>query len=354
MNQVATKTASIPAKEVAMASDKGAKIAPENLAEVVRFSEVMSNGGVALPQHLRGNAGACMAVALQALEWEMNPFAVAQKSYVVNGIIAYEAQLIAAVVNTRSGIEGRLKYRYEGNGDDLVCFVTGKIDGEELEYESPRKGDIKPQNSPLWKNDPKQQLGYFSARAWARRHTPEVILGVYDREEAQNFTGPDNARDVTPKVPLTQRLAEANAAQSGEGFDEDHVLNETQPLIDGEAEDVVEEQETGEEAGQTSATADAPEDDGLPSVDASGAEISPEDGFPGDLPSQEEQAQRPVDAFISELDGCQSEKAVYALTDKHAPVINTLGKEELKRANLARAKKLQEITENKSDENQNH
>jgi hypothetical protein len=178
----------------------------------------MCKADIALPKHLRGNAGACMAVALQALEWQMSPFA---------------AQLIAAVVNTRSGIEGRLKYRFEGDGDAMKCFVIGKIDGEELDYESPAIGSIHPKNSPLWKTNPQQQLGYYSARAWARRHTPEVILGVYDREEAETFQGPDNAKDVTPS--LTERLALAKQTpregqQAREGFDADFVRSETAAL----------------------------------------------------------------------------------------------------------------------------
>lgn len=178
----------------------GSKIAPETLGDVVRFSEVMARGGIALPKHLRGEAGACMAVAMQALQWEMNPFAVASKSYSVSGVIAYEAQLIAAVVNTRSGIQGRLRYKFEGEGEALICKVSGILDGEECVYESPPVGNIKVKNSPLWASDTQQQLGYYSARAWARRFCPEVMLGVYDREEAENFRGPDHAKDVTPQT----------------------------------------------------------------------------------------------------------------------------------------------------------
>lgn len=215
MNQVVPTSIN----SVGISTGNGSKIAPQNLGEVVRFAEVMSKADIAIPKHLRGNAGACMAVALQALEWEMSPFAVASKSYAVNGLIAYEAQLIAAVVNTRSSIEGRLKYSYSGEGSDLICTVTGTIDGDELTYTSPPMGQISPKNSPLWKTDPQQQLGYFSARSWARRHTPEVILGVYDREEAQQFHGPDNAKDVTPKSPVMERLEAAQEARDGEeGF----------------------------------------------------------------------------------------------------------------------------------------
>lgn len=241
MNQLATNNERLPMDSVGMSTGStGAKIAPQNLAEVVKFAEVMCRADIALPKHLRGNAGACMAVALQALDWQMNPFAVASKSYQVNGAIAYEAQLIAAVVNTRSGIKGRLKYRYDGTGSDMTCTVTGVIDGDELEYTTPAIGSITTKNSPLWKSDPQQQLGYFAARSWARRHCPEVILGVYDREEAEQFQGPDNARDITPAQPSV--MARLRAAQEApqqpederEGFDAAFVHSETETALTGE------------------------------------------------------------------------------------------------------------------------
>lgn len=233
MNQIAPRETSINSVTVASGAN-GSSIAPQNLGEVVRFAEVMCKADIALPKHLRGNAGACMAVAMQALEWQMSPFAVASKSYSVNGTIAYEAQLIAAVVNTRSGIKGRLKYTFNGTGSDMTCTVTGTLDGEECEYTSPPIGSIPTKNSPLWKSDPQQQLGYFSARSWARRHCPEVLLGVYDRDEAESFQGPDNAKDVTPVPSVMQRLQQRQSEpQSGEGFSKDFVTSETETLASG-------------------------------------------------------------------------------------------------------------------------
>ncbi|MGE9115800.1 hypothetical protein ACQKHT_26605, partial [Escherichia coli] len=72
----------------------------------------------------------------------MSPFAVASKSYSVGGRIAYEAQLIAAVVNTRSGIKGRLKYQFDGEGPVMTCTVIGTLDGEDCVYTSPAIGSI--------------------------------------------------------------------------------------------------------------------------------------------------------------------------------------------------------------------
>ncbi len=233
MNQIVPSDQTSTREIGIVASAGGSSIAPQNLGEVVRFAEVMSRADIALPKHLRGNAGACMAVAMQALQWEMNPFAVASKSYSVNGIIAYEAQLIAAVVNTRSGIKGRLRYEFIGEGNELSCKVTGILDGDECSYETPPFGAINPKNSPLWKTDPRQQLGYYAARSWARRHCPEVLLGIYDRDEAVSI-GPDNARDVTPSV-MTRLQARQEGSQTREGFDQSFVARETAALT-GEAD----------------------------------------------------------------------------------------------------------------------
>lgn len=222
----------INASTVSMVSDStGSKVAPSDLDQVMRFADVMSTGDIALPKHLRGNKGACLAVTMQALQWEMNPFAVASKSYQVNGVISYEAQLISAVINTRSGIKGRLKYVFSGEGDKLTCTVTGILDDTECTYTSPEIRNITPKNSPLWKSDTQQQLGYYSARAWARRYCPEVMLGVYDREEAEQI------RDITPrsdKPTILTSLTGFPAVNSDEGFNRQHLNEEAEELSTAE------------------------------------------------------------------------------------------------------------------------
>ncbi len=214
MNQV-TKLG----EQVALtSSDGGFAVTPQTLNDVVEFAKFMCQSNAGIPSYLRGNGADCAAIIMQALKWGFDPFSVAQKSYKVKDVLAYEAQLIAAVINARSGIKGRLKYQFEGTGDDLTCTVTGMLDGDECVYTSPRVGNITTKNSPLWKTDPQQQLGYYSSRNWARRHCPEVILGAYDRDEAEEFRGPDNARDITPQPSVMQRLKAAREApQSADG-----------------------------------------------------------------------------------------------------------------------------------------
>lgn len=180
-----------------LAIGKTGGLAFTNVSEVVEIARLMSKSQTAVPKHLRDNPGACLGVALQASEWEMSPYAVANKSYVVNDRIAYEAQMINAVILRRAPIKGRFKVSYSGEGNTRRCKVSATLtDGDVVEYESPKFSEITTKNSPLWKADPDQQMFYYSSRAMCRRHFPDVILGVYSDDEI------DPERDVTP-APIT-------------------------------------------------------------------------------------------------------------------------------------------------------
>lgn len=162
-----------------------------DMAQAMEVAKLMAVSGQAVPAHLRNNPGACLAIAIQGWEWAVNPFAIANKSYVVNDRLGYESSLYHAVVLRRAPILGRLKIEYRGEGQTRQCRITARLCTDDampdtVDYDSPRIGDIKPQNSPLWKNDPDQQLFYFSVRAFTRRHFPDVMMGVYTADELRD------------------------------------------------------------------------------------------------------------------------------------------------------------------------
>jgi hypothetical protein len=177
-------------------------IAFTNMAEVMSFGSLMANSGVAVPAFLRSNPGACIAVCIQAIEWRMSPYAVANKSYVVNDRISYESQLIHAVIEQRAPLVGRLRNRYTGEGNDRRCIVWAHVKGEKdpLEFQSATFGQIQPKNSPLWKTKPDLQLYYNAARDWARMYFPDVILGVYSTDELEDAPPIRNAAALTERL----------------------------------------------------------------------------------------------------------------------------------------------------------
>lgn len=184
---------------------------PSGLRQLQQFAEVMAQSVQTLPKHLAGKPADCMAVAMQAAQWGMNPFAVAQKTHLVNGTLGYEAQLVNAVVTSSRAVQGRFKYKYGGDWDaymlhpdkqheaGLFIRVGAVIRGEtEITWGEPvYLAPITTRNSPLWKTTPKQQIAYLAVKYWARLYCPEVILGVYSPDE---FDEPLTRveRDVTP------------------------------------------------------------------------------------------------------------------------------------------------------------
>lgn len=216
-------------------------LAFHDASQLMEFAKMMAVAQVAVPKHLRDNPGACLAIAIQASEWQMSPFAVANKSYSVNDRLAYEAQLINAVILRRAPIKGRFKIDYTGERGNRRCKVSAVLnDGETVEYESPPISEIKVQNSPLWKSDPDQQLFYFASRSMCRRHFPDVLLGVYTQDELQELA-PE--REVTPRrtaaraTPLNPvgipAAIEAPAEATTETFIEaETVTTEGNPVFD--------------------------------------------------------------------------------------------------------------------------
>lgn len=205
-------------------SDSLGGIVFQNMTEVMEFSKLMSLSGNAVPKHLQGNPGMCLAVCIQAMEWRFSPFAVANKSYEVQNRLSFESQLVHAVIEQRAPIVGRLRHKFEGEGDARVCIVWAKLreTGEELEYRSPSFGKIQPKNSPLWKTKPDLQQYYNTSRDFCRAYFPDVLLGVYSEDELRDHVGPDNAKDVT-KPDVASRLK----GNKGRGFSAQHVERES-------------------------------------------------------------------------------------------------------------------------------
>lgn len=205
--------------DIAITSQPGATVgtaaaifSPEGMNQLVRFAELMSQSKATVPQHLAGKPADCLAVTMQAAQWGMNPFAVAQKTHVVNGTLGYEAQLVNAVVSSSNLLATRLNYRWDGdwskvNGKtdkspNLTVTVWATLKGESAPREltiSMAQAGVR--NSPLWEQDPRQQLAYLCVKRWARLHSPDVLLGVYTPDELQE-TAPRVERDITP-APAT-------------------------------------------------------------------------------------------------------------------------------------------------------
>ena len=264
----------------------------ENMGQVMEFAKLMSVSGAAVPKYLRGNPGACLAICSRALRWKMDPFAVAEKSYMVvnkgEERVAFEAQLINAIVTARAPLKGRLRHEIIGDGDDRRCVVWGTFKNEDAphKYTSETLGKLREargrneygnlKGSPLWENQPEVQLAYSAVRQWCRLYASETILGVYTPDELEDGS---KAVDVTPSKTemLAQRLKDQKAqhADTRRGFDAEYVakqaalsstiegdVNSDEAEIKGESDDGGNEPDADGRSGNAGDRADADRDQG--------------------------------------------------------------------------------------------
>ncbi|MEW5560639.1 RecT family recombinase [Enterobacter asburiae] len=234
--------------DIAITSQPGATVgtaaaifSPEGMDRLMRFATLMADSKATVPGHLAGKPADCLAVTMQAAQWGMNPFAVAQKTHVVNGTLGYEAQLVNAVVSSSNLLATRLNYRWDGdwtkvNGKDdkspsLTVTVSATLKGEseprELTISMAQAGV---RNSPLWGQDPRQQLAYLCVKRWARLHAPDVLLGVYTPDELQE-TSPRVERDVTPEPATASGMNKLINSKPEQKQEEKHATRSQEEML---------------------------------------------------------------------------------------------------------------------------
>lgn len=170
----------------------GAALVPGNMADAMRLAEMMAKAGF-LARELQTTGGALFVIE-QSMRWNMSPFAVAMETSFIQGKPMFSGKIVAAAVVSSGAITGRLHYDYDGEGDNRRITVTGTLRGES----EPRSISVTVKeaktNNRVWQTQPDQQLAYHGARVWARRHAPEVMLGVLSPEEME--TAPAEPRRV--------------------------------------------------------------------------------------------------------------------------------------------------------------
>jgi len=192
-------------------------LAPSTMDQALAFANQMSQARL-LPAHLQKSPADCLRVVLQAARWQMDPFAVADKTSIIQNKLMYEGQLVSAVVNARGNLSKRLSYAYDGEGDNRVLTVSGTVKGET----EPRTIDLpfslakRINKNGQMQTNPDQQAAYIGARIWARRHMPELMLGVYTPDEIdEEGAEPTNVtpEEVKPERPTPPKREAKGAAK---------------------------------------------------------------------------------------------------------------------------------------------
>lgn len=240
-------------KSALVTGGKVAGIVPANIEEAFRLSDAINQSGMApygldTPQKI-------MIAMLAGMELGMPAMQSVQSVAVINNRPCIWGDALIGVIRSSRDCE-YVKEWIEGEGDSMVAWCETKRRGEDEPVRKSfsvddakraglwqtqarvtkqgRNGSYEKDNDSPWYKYPKRML-QMRARAWCLRDTyADILKGMQVREEVEDFTGPEKAKDVTPQQPpLHQRLEQARTATQDsqdeqEGFDLDHVSRETE------------------------------------------------------------------------------------------------------------------------------
>lgn len=169
-----------------------------------------------VPEHLRDKKGDMMAIIMQSARWNLDVLMVAQCTFVVNGMIGYEAKLIQSIAKSSGGIVFTGTYygdwnKIVGNTQFKTVTKKGKYGNYNVSVEMPNwqpsdehdvgymikghwpNGDemtldvplvtCKPRHSTNWTFNPKQQIHYTGVKRWVRQFSPHLAIGVRDYDD---------------------------------------------------------------------------------------------------------------------------------------------------------------------------
>lgn len=239
-----------------------AALIPDHLVGVKR-------GGQFQPYSQTQIVGNCFLVVNQSLRWGIDPFSAMAETYAVGGKLGFQGKLVAALINARAGLKKRLNYAFKGTGDDLTVTVSGTFEGED----EPRTVTLSvaqgKTDNQMWKKDPEQKLIYSGATKWARRHCPEIMLGVLTDDDLDRITIDSTALPSIPHKPsldsLTERFAQEADAQGVSAQGATDVAQEA-PTDDAHQGDHIEDIDQSEAADPLAELAEAHPLFGLPTM----------------------------------------------------------------------------------------
>lgn len=212
---------------------------PQAMQAVNTLANMLADHSGMVPDHFNGKPGDLMGVIMQSGRWGMDPIAVAQSTFVLNGKIGYEAKLMQAVARANGGVDFEPEYygdwsRIQGNikketkkrqNKKTKEWYDAQVDAQGWTAADEQKVGVKlvgtfpdgrvreidiplctcyPRNSTNWIYDPQQQIYYTAVKRWVRRYAPHLGLGIQDYEDLAARQSQQEEREINP-IQNTER-----------------------------------------------------------------------------------------------------------------------------------------------------
>ena len=151
-----------------------------------------------IPDHLKNKPADILVTIITGHELGLSPMQSLRGMHVINGKASMSADLMVALVLTSTGTfasssawssstDARAEYETKRHGSEPV----------KLAWTMTQANAAGLSGSPTWKKHPAAMLRARCAAALARAVYPDLVLGVYDPDEAAEFT-PSGAVSPSP------------------------------------------------------------------------------------------------------------------------------------------------------------
>lgn len=147
-----------------------------------------------VPQQFQNNPANCLIALEQSNRLNISPMAVMQNLYIVQGKPSFSSSFIIGLINASGKYDMELQFdEEEKDGKPYACTCWTEKDGRKvtgikITMDMAEKEGWSKKNGSKWLTIPQVMLRYRAASFFARMNCPELSIGLYSKEELDDFT----------------------------------------------------------------------------------------------------------------------------------------------------------------------
>ena len=199
---------------------------PQTFQGAMQMAQALADSTI-IPREFQKNPSNCLIAIEMSARLSMSPMMVMQNLFIINGRPSWSSKWIVAMINNSRKYKTELQYEFGSDPADggLSCFAWvmdregHKVVGPKVTMKMAEAEGWVSKNGSKWKTMPQVMIQYRAASFFASKNCPEMTMGLYSREEAEemdyeDLTGAEGVPDAPTLSaddlkPITQEQRKA-------------------------------------------------------------------------------------------------------------------------------------------------
>jgi hypothetical protein len=172
-----------------------------------------------VPKEFQNNANNALIAIEMASRLRTSPLMVMQHLYVVYGRPSWSAQYVIAMINGSGKYDMELQFEEKaddkGRPHSCMCWTEKngrKVTGPVVTMDLAKAEGWYDKNGSKWKTMPQMMLRYRAASFFGRMNCPDLMMGMYTREEVEEFGREEYLENMQTEVEA-EIAGNANSVQ---------------------------------------------------------------------------------------------------------------------------------------------